>query len=140
MANTIIQRDVLIDIFRAEVAASPVDDIPDGSKGVTLRLQPADDLDDDQFSHLFAGGYLKNIVPLDWQQEELTATWVFLLYVTADQTQTLDLADQIEGAINNSGNLGTAVDKVLVRTVELGETTNTDLRVLRFAVETTREA
>ena len=135
MANTIDQRDALVAIFRTEVPS-----IPAADKGVTLRLQPADNLDNDQFPHAFFGGYLKNVVPLDWQQEEVTATWVALLYTASDQTTTLDLADQIEAAINASENLGGLVDKVLVRTVELGETSNTDLRVLRFVVETTREA
>ena len=135
MANTIDQRDALVTIFRTEVPS-----IPAADKGVTLRLQPADALDNDQFPHVFIGGYLKNVVPLDWQQEETTATWVALLYTASDQTTTLDLADQIEAAINASENLGGLVDTVLVRTVEMGETVNTDLRVLRFAVETVKEA
>lgn len=135
MGNTIDQRDALITIFRAEVP-----DIPAGDLGVTLRLQPSDDLDDDQFPHLFIGGYLKNVVPLDWQQEETTSTWVCLFYTDSDQTDTLNLADQIEAAINASSNLGGLVDKVQVRTIEMGETVNRDIRVLRFAVETVGEA
>jgi hypothetical protein len=103
-------------------------------------IRPGDDLDDDQFPHLFIGEYLKNVAPLDHQQEETTANWSCLLYTATNQTDTLNLGDALEDAINGSSNLGGLVDKILVRLVQLDETVDTDIRMLGFVIETVREA